>query len=311
MIQQALLKQLSLILPNTNKALQEVLKSASPQELESLSKQKDLASILLSLFDKSAKDPMQNSRLLHLLQNNPTLKSLGTIHTSLQNLSQLLGDEKENKELQKSLKNMLQNIATIDEKGLKSKIENSGVFLESKLKSAAQTPLPKEQLTQDLKSQLLQTRQELESATTPKTQEIARQVDKLLLQIDYYQLSSHLLHGSSLYIPYAWDMLEEGNITLKQDKEEHFFCDIELRLKEYGEIKLRLGLFSSNLLNINISSQSQELKSLIKEHLKELKKALFSIGITPGEIRFVDEKKVQTPYGDTAQKLQMGFEVKV
>lgn len=309
MINFSLDKQLSILLPNTNKALAEVLKNASPQELNTLTKHKDLGSLLNSIFQKSAQDPAQNATLLKLLQNNPTLKSLGSVTTTLQNLSQLLSQDKTSIPLETALKNLMGDIQNISEKELKSKLENSGIFLESKLKASSQTPLQKELFASDLKAVLLRTQEELANATTPKAQEILKQVDKLLLQIDYYQLSSHLANGSSLYIPYAWNALEDGNLTLKKGKDEQYFCDIELHLKEHGELKLRLGLFHKNQLSINITTESKSLKESIKEHLAELKKGLLSVGISPLEIRFVDEKKSEF-YDAGMQNLAMGFEVK-
>jgi len=310
MINFSLDKQLSILLPNTNKALAEALKSATKEELSSLTKHKDLGSVLLSLFERSASNAAQNATLLELLKNNPTLKDLANVNATLKELASLLSQEKNPLPLEKALKNIMGDIQNMSDKELKSKLENSGVFLESKIKTNAQTPHLRELLSSDLKAALLKTQEELANATTPKTEALAKQVDRLLLQIDYFQLSSHLSNGSSLYLPYSWDALEEGNITLKGGKEEHFFCDIELHLKEYGELRLRLGLFSSNQLSINITTQSSELKKHIKERLAELKAALLSVGITPLEIRFIDEKKSDF-YDAAVQNLALGFEVKV
>ncbi len=310
MINSSLDKQLSILLPNTNKALAEALKSATKEELSSLSKHKDLGSVLLSLFERSATNTAQNATLLELLKNNPTLKDLANVGSTLKNLQTLLSQEKTSLPLERVIKNILSDIANISDKELKSKLQNSGVFLESKIKANAQTPQLRELLSTDLKAVLLKTQEQLSNATTQTAQEIYKQVERLLLQIDYFQLSSHLGSGSSLYLPYSWDALEEGNITLKKGKEDSYFCDIELQLKEYGELKLRLGLFYGNQLSINITTQSSELKERIKEHLKELKTALLSVGVTPLEIRFIDEKK-ESKYADATQNLAMGFEVKV
>ena len=131
----------------------------------------------------------------------------------------------------------------------------------------------------------------------------------MALQIDYYQLLSHLSNASALYIPYSFDALEDGNIKLKNAKNEKFFCDIQLQLKEYGELKLRLGLFEKNQLSININCESSALKEKLQENIAALKKSLFDAGIHPKEIHFIDETKSPAPY-ETAEDLQLGFEVK-
>ena len=309
MINLSLNKQLNIILPNTNKALAEVLKDATPQQLQTLTQGKDLNSILQSILKQSAQEPGQDATLLNLLKNNPTLKALGDVSSTIKDLITLLKQDKEPLALEKVLKNIMGDLQNVSEKDLKAKLENSGVFLESKIKK---TPLSgqKEMLATDLKAVLLKTHDELSASQHPNKQELLKQIDKLSLQIDYYQLSSHLNNASSLYIPYSWDALEEGNITLKSAKDEKFFCDIELKLKEYGELKLRLGMFEKNQLNMNITTESEELKKLIKENMQELRKQLVDVGVMPRDIRFIDNTHVTTPYSESSQNLAMGFEAK-
>lgn len=279
--------------------------------LSTLSKSKDLNTILSAILQQSAKEPTQDATLLNLLKNNPTLKELGTLSATFKDLHQLLSQDKTPLPLEKVLKNFLNDIQHIGEKELKTKIENSGVFLESKIKTQGESPQIKEMFATDLKAVLLKTHEELSNSQHPNKQEILKQIDKLTLQIDYYQLTSHLSNASSLYIPYAWDELEDGNITLKRAKNDRFFCDIELNLKEQGALKLRLGMFEKNQLSINITTQNKEFKALLQENLPELKKQLISVGIMPKEIRFLDDSSVSHAYEESSPHLAMGFEVKV
>lgn len=292
---------LSIMTPNTNKALELVLKNVSPQELERLSQGKDLNSILNTLLQRSANDASQDQLLLNLLKNNTTLKDLGNVSSSIKDLLQLLKQDKNALPLEKTLTSFLSDIKDISEKGLKSKLENSGIFLENKIKNS-------QPFSDDFKAILLKTHHELSNSNTVNRQEILKHVDKLLLQIDYYQLASHLSNATSLYVPYSWEGLEDGKMSIKNVNTEKFFTDIELRLKEYGELKLRLGLFEKNQLSININAESEELKSLLQENLPILKKQLFDAGITPKDIRFLDEK--QSAYDDATQDIALGFEVK-
>ncbi len=66
-------KTLNIILPNTNKVLNEVLKSITPKELENLSKGRDLKSIVSTLLQHRASDSSGDKKLLSMLKNNPTL----------------------------------------------------------------------------------------------------------------------------------------------------------------------------------------------------------------------------------------------
>jgi hypothetical protein len=415
-------KTLNIILANTNKALREVLKDIAPKDLALLNQTKDLGSLLESLLKNNPQDFAQNKTLLTLLKNNPTLKSLGKVTSSLKELSQLLQKAPSKEPLPPTLQK-LQTLITknmddkspITQKVLQNRIENSGIFLESRLKNFTAPKVDLQQLLQELgtqlqnskiptvktlvaemkallASELFQTPQqdkttltqlsskltavlekldkimlsnfektqypddmlftketkelhsklqhfvepkkliqatkiqelfsndfkallhksleELHSSSHPQKTELVKQLDKLSLQIDYYQLLSHLSNASALYIPYSFDAIEDGNITLKSAKENRFFCDIELQLKEYGLLKLRLGMFEKNQLNINIECESDLLETKMKNNISQLKENLFQAGIYPKDIRFIKQtQQRETPYTN-AQELDLGFEVK-
>ncbi|MFT7860205.1 MAG: flagellar hook-length control protein FliK [Sulfurimonas sp.] len=304
MIEASNAKMQQLILPSTNKALARVLQELSPQKFAELSKAKDLSSILDTLF-KNSSNELQNQKLLELLKNNPTLKELGNIKTTIKDLLFTLQNTKQNLPIEKHLQNMLEHIKNIDDKTLKTKLENSGVFLESKLK---QNTKVQELIANDFKAALLKTKAEVQNITTPNQAQLNNLVDKLTLQIDYYQLASHLSNGSALYIPYDFDALEDGNLQITKDQNETYFCDINLTLKEYGELDIRLGLFEKKYLNININTQNEELKTLLLSGLKELKQQLSATGLIIKDIRFLDPSQ---HYADPDSELKLGFEVKI
>lgn len=417
-------KSLNIILPNTNKALKEVLDSASPKEFKALSLGKDLASVLDTILKQSNQNPTQDKVLLNLVKNNPTLKDLGNVSSTIKELLQALKQDKNPLPLEKVLQSFLSDIKDVSEKSLKTKIENSGLFLENKIKNL-QTPkeelksalselsktlqdtkLPnikalntqlkeilssdifkntnssdilgktkidltllsevskkvqvlidkvtvsmssvvdksiapkdvvftkevttlvnklqllnkpeqllsttqiKEMFQGDLKAVLLKTHEEINNSNHPNKQELLKHIDKLTLQIDYHQLVSHLSNATSLYLPYSWDALEDGNISIKRLKDDSFFTDIELQLKEYGELNIRLGMFESNQLNINIKTQNSEFKNILQENMPQLRQQLASAGIVAKEIRFLDDNKTATTYESLLKDIALGFEVK-
>ena len=306
-------KQLDLILPNTNRALAEVLKDASPKELQLLAQSKDLKSILNSLLTQSSQGSSSDKVLLNLLKNNPTLKSIGTASNNLKDLLNIIKADSTPLPTQAKLKNLLVDIKNLKEPLLKQKIENSGIFLESNLKNAKNPLEIKEILSKDLKSLLLQASDEIHNSSHSSKTELLKQVDKLLLQIDYHQLLSHLSNSSSLYIPFSWEQLQEGRLELKKGKDKRFQCDIELKLKEYGELTLRLTLYDENQLNTDIYSDNSEFKEIIKTNIASLRSALIKNSITPREIRLFDSSKnaVTSPYEESEKEIDLGFEVKV
>ncbi len=520
MINLSLNKQLDIIAPSTNRALGVVLQQATPQQLETIAKDKDLKSIMTSLLKESSQSLQSDKTLLELVKNNPTLKELGNVSNTIKDLLQTLKLDKNPLPIETTLKNFLVDIKELNEPVLKQKLENSGVFLESKLKdvknpqvelknllqaldksieksdifpvkmvsekikellssptlkeasNTALVQIPKEdasrlsqvakgveniltklqehtknadvlttknfetqltklellttpklltpenfklaslqdtlqnitaQLTQstnphakdvleslakimdtlkeiekksplesliekkvpqdiktsleplkaliekadpvfsketatlthklasftnpeklaphenvkeilsgDLKSILLKASDEISKSSHPNQNELLKQIDKLSLQIDYYQLVSHLSNSTSLYLPFSWDSLEEGNINLKKDKEDKFYCDIDLKLKEYGALKLKLMLYEKNQINIQIYSDSSEFKEIIKENIGMLRSALIESQITPREIRLLDtpKKSVASPYENSYRPIDLGFEIK-
>ncbi|MDH4944139.1 flagellar hook-length control protein FliK [Sulfurimonas sp. C5] len=300
----------TIVLPSTNKALARVLQELSPEKFAQLSQAKDLSSILNSIFKESATSELQNQTLLELLKNNPTMKELGSIKSTMKELLFFLQNDKQNLPIEKHLQSMLSDIKNIDDKTLKTKLENSGLFLESKLKNLnAQDAKIQELLSNDFKAALLKTKQELESSLLPNKTQLLNIVDKLSLQIDYYQLLSHLSNASAMYIPYDFDALEDGSFSVKKDKNGAYFCDIELNLKEYGELRIRLGLFEKKFLNINVTTQNQELKNLLLPDIKELKEQLTSTGLLVQDIRFIDPN--ETKYTQETKDIDLGFEVKI
>lgn len=301
-------QKLNIILPNTNKALSQVLANATPKELETLSQSKDLKSIMNTILQQSAKNNNSNTYLLELVKNNPTLKNLGDATSNLKDLLNTFKSDKNLQPIENQLKNFLTDISKIKDSPLKQKFENSGVFLESKLKHSQENV--KDIISNDLKAILLKAQEEVVKSSSPNQSEILKHLDKLSLQIDYHQLLSHLSDASSLYLPFDWDDLKEGSIALKKSKDDKFYCDINLKLKEFGEVNLKLILYEKNQINIHIYSSSNQFKELVKENLSTLRSALIDTKITPREIRIFEPKEKILPYQQTNDDFKMGFEVK-
>ena len=298
-------QHLKIILPNTNKALAQILQDASPQTLNTLTQTKDLHTLLEGLLKQTLQEPQQNKLLLELLKNNPTLQTLANATKTIQELLSLLKHTKPKLPLEAKLEEFISHIKDIEPKSLQKKLQNAGPFLESQLKNNTHI---KEIANSDIKALLLQAKKELHTAAPTHKQEILQQIDKLLLQIDYHQLLSHLSNATSLYLPYSWDALEEGELFLKKTKNKSYFCDIHLQLKEYGALNIRLGLFEHNQLSIKIDAQNQELCKLLKHNIKTLKKGLVSAEISLKDISFTSQSQQQySPL--THEDISVGFEV--
>jgi len=297
------LKTLQILLPKSNKVLDSLLSQLNPKDLQSLTQPKDLQKVLQDLFKEASQNTQQNSKLLQLLQNNPTLRSLSTLTPTMQTAHNLLESAPKAPQLQQlshTLERFLATIKDIDPKDLQQKFKDSGIFLESKPDNS-----------NDLKHILQQAKEFLTTtADYPNKTQLLQTLDKLSLQIDYYQLLSYLSNAAVVYLPYRFDALKEGRITLRRSQEKHFFCDIDLILQEYGELHLRLGLFDEKILNITIQTQSNKLQNALKAQLQQLKSALSKEGLQVQNISFAQEKKSSPYSNDTTEEIHLGFEVK-
>lgn len=171
-------------------------------------------------------------------------------------------------------------------------------------------------LQNDMKAILLKVQEELSTNTTdPKASDTAKQVDKVLTQIEYHQLLSLVSNSNSVYIPFIWDMLEDGSISMKEGKDEKFYCEINLNLKEFGETKLLLGLYDKNKLDLTIYATKDHFKEAIKENIFKLKRAMNSVELIPVNIHILDfdkDKKEEVKKTDVYnQNINLGFGVDI
>jgi len=231
----------------------------------------------------------------------------------LQNPEQII-DKKSTFELKNIVQDIKTNIAKADpihSVDVKNTLKELTI-LNSPAKLSVEQNI-KEILNNDLKAVLHKVSQEVTKLQTPTQTEVLKHIDKLNLQIDYYQLVSHLSNSSSLYIPFSWEQMQDGEVSIKHSKDDKFYCDIELKLKDYGDLNVRLTLYDKNQLNINIHAQSDEFKEIMKEAIPELRSALIDMQITPREIRIHEKNQKSTStsvYNEIAQDLEMGFEVR-
>ncbi|MAD42543.1 MAG: flagellar hook-length control protein FliK [Arcobacter sp.] len=147
------------------------------------------------------------------------------------------------------------------------------------------------QISNDMKSVLLQMQDDLASKTDAKSQEMFKQVDKMLTQIDYHQLLSHTGNSNNVYVPFLWDMLEDGSINMKKVDEEKFYCQINLTLKDFGKVDLMLAMYDKNKIDLTIHAQREHFKVAVKDNLKNLKKALNDVDLIPVNIKLLDLKE--------------------
>ena len=225
----------------------------------------------------------KNDTIQNFLANSNSSGNLSTFTSNFaSNLSPLLTTLKESLETLNPNNTHLQNHLT----KLVDKVEHI-------IQDLATTPNGKldTKVSEDMKTVLLQMQDELASKTDPKSLEVAKQVDRLLTQIDLHQLTSLVSNSNYVYLPFFWEMLEDGSIEMKQKDEEKFFCQINLTLKDFGKVDLMLGLYDKNKLDLTIYAQREHFKTAIRENIQQLKIALNSVKLIPVNVKLLDMKE--------------------
>ncbi|MFW2567775.1 flagellar hook-length control protein FliK [Aliarcobacter butzleri] len=225
----------------------------------------------------------KNDTIQNFLANSNSSGNLSTFTSNFaSNLSPLLTTLKESLETLNPNNTHLQNHLT----KLVDKVELI-------IQDLATTPNGKldTKVSEDMKTVLLQMQDELASKTDPKSVEVAKQVDRLLTQIDLHQLTSLVSNSNYIYLPFFWEMLEDGSIEMKQKDEEKFFCQINLTLKDFGKVDLMLGLYDKNKLDLTIYAQREHFKTAIRENMQQLKIALNSVELIPVNVKLLDMKE--------------------
>lgn len=257
--------------------------------------------LLSQLKNEIIQNPiLQNKNIMPLLEN---LLKADNLFAKNENLSTLLTQNNVTtftsnfasnlNPLLTELKQSLENLNPNDH-NLQNHVTKLVEKIETIIKELSDPNLQKNENTNikdDMKSILLKMQEELSSKTDAKSQELSKQIDKLITQIDYQQLLTLSSNSNSVYLPFLWDMLEDGNISMKKTEEEKFYCQINLTLKDFGKVDLMLALYDKNKLDLTVYAQRDHFKTALRDNMQQLKIALNSVDLIPVNIKLLDLKE--------------------
>ncbi len=271
-------KEFTLISPLKNKLLLEAFETTSTRKLS-----------LKNLLETLLGDTTQKKQtLLETLLNNPSFKSLTNTQKSLQDLQTILPN--------------LKDIATLKPKELQKLLFNSGIFLESKLQKGEHS------LKEDIKAKLLQKEQQLQTSNNPQDKELLKNVQKLLLQIEYFQALNYLSDENYILLPFLWKELKEAKLKIKQKKQNHFFCSIDLELETLSKITINLLLVEEKQLDITLFCDTKKLQEFAQKNFENLKTSLYKEGILLKNFKVSNFPKQTYPQNNT---IELGVDIKV
>ena len=185
------------------------------------------------------------------------------------------------------------------------------VFLSPSVMQKLSLNLTDVEILSDMKGILTHLHENLANSTNPKANEALTATNKLLTQIDYHQLASFVSNSAHLYIPFTWEGLNSGSMQMKQTKEDHFHCQIDLDLEQYGKINMMLLLSQDKYIDITIATQKSELKEKVSEHLSSLKQALNEVGLITGSMKIIEYKETSGAKNDYFADEQLNFGINI
>ncbi len=306
------------ILQAVQKDVKKDIVQIAPSEIKKVvAEVKQVLNELKSLVLDSKKEPILESKSQEIVKLvEQTLKtpdffpkelSKATISEKLQQVVNLIKSELNKSDVKNSLHVEVAKLTNKLETVIKEQVITKQIVPNQKLQVEA--PI-KHVLANDIKSTLLNIKHELSTQTTPIAREISIQVDRLLTQVDYFQLVSLSSNSQTSYLPFLWDGLDEGQVSLKKLKENRFFCEINLKLKEYGKIDLMLMLFDDIHLNISVFAEKKEFIELVQENLPALKQGINKLGLIPSTVQ-LKERHLKEETQNFTGSLGTGLNIEV
>ena len=300
-----------------NKVLKNILTKIDNKNLNAILKSNiSIQDIIKNLFVDLKNGTKHNVTIENILKTSVVFKNFDSFSKSILNLINEIKSNSQFNKFKPLLESLSKNIQDIDEKSLKELINKSGIFLESKIlkQNTNNNKTLLNNINTDMKTLLLKMKSEISNNTNTQTKEISKQIDKLLFQIDYYQLLSLTSNSHYLYIPFLWDVLEDGNIYIKQVKKDKFYCQINLCLKDYGQTDLLLVLYDKNKLDLKINTSQDDFKTLVQENIQTLKKAFNNTNLVLTNVQVsslnINEKEKQSDIYKQNDNLEFGFNIK-
>ena len=229
---------------------------------------------LPDLFSKSEAilNSVQNSNISNFSNNFAT--NLNPLLTALKESLQAINPK--NSEIQNQINSLIKKVENIIQEYTNNNLDN---------------PKDNQKLDNDFKSILLKMQDEVAQKTDIKSQDSLKTINNLLTQIDMQQLTSLVSNSNFVYIPFFWEMLEDGTVEIKEKEEDKFFCQIKLTLKDFGKIDLMLSMYDENKLDMTIYAQREHFKVTLRDNLQKLKLALNEANIIPMNVKLLDMKE--------------------
>jgi hypothetical protein len=210
---------------------------------------------------------------------------------------------------------LLGEIDELSAASLRAGIEASGLFFETKMRlllsmleegaSSGQSVIDFDGLIQgDLKGILLALKTCLKDGRFLEylkennigAGSIARAVDKMINNVEYFQFQSKLNDSLHVFIPLIWDKLKDGEIIFKETKknrseERTISCMVNLDLAGTGKVSVQL-LMNAGYIHGRIISENRDFLEMLRGNLQNLEDQFSTSGLNLGSMTLKHEVKM-------------------
>jgi hypothetical protein len=265
--------------------------------LTTLLNDKKIHSLIDSLFKDILLGLKSKANVNEAIKNSKNIFDFKNLSTQINEIYQTIKNEPLLKQQVNILKNFLVDIKNINEQNLKTNLNNSGIYLESKLLKSNPT------ISSDLKASLLQISEHI---VDPKIQ-------KVISQIEYNQLLSFTSYSNNTFLPFLWDNIDDANISIAPSNDDNFTCNIDISLKNYGELKVILLLEKNKNISINLRVKSDKLKDKIHQNIQVLRTKMHKVGLnllSLNILKYNDEKTYEEKAYSANSGLDLGIDIK-
>ena len=160
------------------------------------------------------------------------------------------------------------------------------------IKPNQQLQLPKNikmEISNDIKAALLRAKDELAGFDKSlHVKDYINTVDRIINKIEYFQLLSFASDSNISYLPFEWDNLDEGKISIKKLKQRRYFCQIDLKLKDFGNIEIMVMLYNETDISISFFAENKLFLEMVEKNRQILKRSINSVGLSVSNIYFYD-----------------------
>ncbi len=211
------------------------------------------------------------------------------------------------------LEKLMPSLEELSGNVLKSAVEDSGVFFETKLRlllseaeqdSSTVNGKIQDLVNNDMKAALLSLQEALGDKdlvgrllqSGVQTDRLTAAVDNLIKNTELLQLQSKLSDTLQVFVPFAWQNLKNGELIFRESGrerpgEESYLCTINLDLESIGRISAGV-LLQAGQVYVDMIAENGKFSEILQDNSEQLARQFEAVGIKLGGFTIRHESRI-------------------